>query len=291
MVDESIPIPAWSERCSRLRMAFTVDVEDWFCSPELSLNEWERYEIRLERPLHHILDLMEERSAHGTFFVLGWIAEKRPDLVKEIARRGHEIASHGYSHRLVYHQSSDEFREDIRKSKHILEHITGERVLGYRAPCFSITEAALDILSEEGFVYDSSIIPNTLNTSYSKFNLAPSLLTPFRIKRNLWEVPMPVLPVGRLNIPWGGGGYFRIYPYCLFYSGARSIIKTNGSFIYYTHPYDLDEGQPQIFNSSWINSLRRYYGLKNTANKIRRLLSHFTCTSIREYHPVIFERK
>ncbi|WP_036745782.1 polysaccharide deacetylase family protein [Paenibacillus sp. UNC451MF] len=272
-------------------MAFTVDVEDWFCSPELTLDEWERLELRIERPIYQILDLLDEQNAKGTFFVLGWIAEKRPYVVKEIARRGHEIASHGYSHRLVYQQSTTEFREDIRKSKHILEQITGMKVDGYRAPCFSITEPALDILSEEGFLYDSSVIPNTLNALYSKFNLAPSLLTPFKIKDNLWEIPMPVLNVGRVNIPWGGGGYFRIYPYRMFNRGARSIINNQGSFIFYTHPYDLDEGQPQIFNTSWINSIRRYYGLKHTAMKLRRLISHYSCTSIREYHSHIFEGK
>ncbi|WP_282943381.1 polysaccharide deacetylase family protein [Paenibacillus sp. RC67] len=272
-------------------MAFTVDVEDWFCSPELSLDDWEQYEIRLERPIYDILDLLDERNSTGTFFILGWIAERRPNLIKEIARRGHEIASHGYSHRLVYQQSAQEFRADIRKSKHILEHLTGTQVYGYRAPCFSITLSALDILVEEGFVYDASIIPNTLNSLYSKFNLAPTWLTPFKLKQKLWEIPMPVLYLGPFNIPWGGGGYFRLYPYWLFDSGANRIVKNQGSFIFYIHPYDLDEGQPQIFNTSWINSIRRYYGLKHTTKKLNRLLTNFTCTSIREYHSHIFEGK
>lgn len=274
-----------------MRMAFTVDVEDWFCSPALSLDTWEQYEIRLDKPIHTILDLMDETHSTGTFFILGWIAEKRPELIKEIARRGHEIASHGYSHRLVYQQTGGEFREDVRKSKYLLEQLTGVKVYGYRAPCFSITESALDIVNEEGYLYDSSMIPNTWNTLYSKLNLAPSLLAPFRTKQKLWEVPMPVFNLGRFNIPWGGGGYFRLYPYGLFNRGVNRIICHQGSFIFYIHPYDLDEGQPQIFNTSWFNSIRRYYGLRHTTGKLKRLLSEFTCTSIREYHSHIFEGK
>lgn len=270
-----------------MRMAFTVDVEDWFCSPLLSLSDWEGYELRLEQPIHQILDLLDEYDSSGTFFVLGWIAEKRPDLIKEIYRRGHEIASHGYSHRLVYQQSSEAFKQDIRLSKNILEQLIGSKVSGYRAPCFSMTEWGLDILIEEGFAYDSSIIPNTLNNLYSKFNLAATVSQTFKIKDDLWEVPLPVYRVGGVNLPWGGGGYFRIYPYYFFHLGARRIIENRNSFVFYIHPYDLDHNQPQIFNTSWANGVRRYYGLGDTYLKIKSLLSDFECTSISQYYPQI----
>lgn len=270
-----------------MKMAFTVDVEDWFCSPNLSLSEWADCELRLEQPVHQILDLLDEYEATGTFFVLGWIAEKRPDLVKEIYRRGHEIASHGYSHRLVYNQSKLEFKADIRLSKDILEHLIGSKVSGYRAPCFSMTDWGLDILIEEGFAYDSSISPNTPNNLYSKFNLSSKVAHSFKIKDHLWEVPLPAFRLGGVNIPWGGGGYFRIYPYRFFYSGARKIIGDKDYFVYYIHPYDLDYDQPQIFNTSWSNGIRRYYGLRDTYAKIKQLLSDFNCMSISKYDPQI----
>jgi polysaccharide deacetylase family protein (PEP-CTERM system associated) len=266
-------------------MLFTIDVEDWFCSPLLSLSAWEGYELRLEQPLRQLLDLLDENMSTGTFFVLGWIAKKRPDLIKEIQRRGHEIASHGYSHRLVYSQSPKEFQHDIRMSKDILEHLIGTPVYGYRAPCFSLTDWGLDILLEEGFSYDSSIMPNSFNTMYSKFNLASSAAPLFKIKEDLWEIPLPVYRLSGINIPWGGGGYFRIYPYPFFNLGARRIIMNKGSFVFYIHPYDLDSEQPQIFNTSWVNSLRRYYGLGDTYLKIRNLLSDYSCTSINKYYP------
>ncbi|RCW42209.1 polysaccharide deacetylase family protein [Paenibacillus prosopidis] len=270
-----------------MRMVFTVDVEDWFCSPQLSLSDWEGYELRLEKPIHQILDLLDERDSTGTFFVLGWIAEKRPDLIKEIHRRGHEIASHGYSHRLVYHQSPKEFKQDIRMSKDILEQLIGSRVYGYRAPCFSMTDWGLEMLIEEGFSFDSSIIPNTLNNLYSKFNLASSVNHAFKIKNDLWEIPLPIKRFGGVNIPWGGGGYFRIYPYRFFNLGAKGIIENGGNFVFYIHPYDLDNEQPQIFNTSWANGFRRYYGLRDTYLKIKSLLSDFKCTSISKYYPRI----
>nr|WP_223285340.1 polysaccharide deacetylase family protein [Paenibacillus sp. PL91] len=268
-------------------MAFTVDVEDWFCSPQLSLSNWEGYELRLEQPIHQILDLLDENDSIGTFFVLGWIAEKRPDLIKEIHRRGHEIASHGYSHRLVYQQTPQQFKEDIQMSKDILEQLIGSKVYGYRAPCFSMTEWALEILIEEGFSYDSSIIPNTYNNLYSKFNLDASVSHSFKIKEELWEIPLPVNRLAGVNFPWGGGGYFRIYPYRYFHLGASRIIGNNGSFVFYIHPYDLDQDQPRIFNTSWANSIRRYYGLGDTYTKIQSLLSDFKCTSISQYYPQI----
>lgn len=270
-----------------MRMAFTVDVEDWFCSPDLTLSEWDGHEIRLERPVHQILDLLDENAATGTFFALGWIAERRPDLIKEIHRRGHEIASHGYSHRLVYQQSPQEFKQDIRMSKDILENIIGSKVYGYRAPCFSMTDWGLDLLIEEGFTYDSSLIPNTFNKLYAKFDLPVSDSIPFKIRDGLWEVPLPVYRVSGVNVPWGGGGYFRIYPYRFFSLGARSIIRKRDSFVFYIHPYDLDPHQPRIFNTSKLNSIRRYSGLDAAYDKLKALLADYSCMSISRYCPQI----
>ncbi|MDQ8738724.1 polysaccharide deacetylase family protein [Paenibacillus sp. LHD-38] len=214
-------------------------------------------------------------------------AERRPDLIKEIHRRGHEIAFHGYSHRLVYQQSPQEFKQDIRMSKDILENIIGSKVHGYRAPCFSITDWGLDLLIEEGFTYDSSQIPNTFNKLYSKFNLPASDSFPFKIRDGLWEIPLPVYPLNGFNIPWGGGGYFRIYPYRLFSLGASSIIRKRDSFVFYIHPYDLDQHQPRIFNTSKLNGIRRYYGLEAAYNKLKMLLGDYSCMSLNRYYPQI----
>ncbi|CAM4521911.1 polysaccharide deacetylase family protein (PEP-CTERM system associated) [Paenibacillus endophyticus] len=270
-----------------MRMAFTVDVEDWFCSPDLSLSEWEGYALRLEKPVHQILDLLDEHAATGTFFTLGWIAERKPELIKEIHRRGHEIASHGYSHRLVYKQSSEQFRQDIRMSKSILEQLLGAEVHGYRAPCFSMTDWGLDILVEEGFMYDSSLIPNTFNKLYAKFDLAASNTHAYKVREALWELPLPVYDMNGIHIPWGGGGYFRIYPYAAFRLGARKIIKKRDAFVFYIHPYDLDHDQPHIYDTSKLNSFRRYYGLAHTDMKLKQLLSDFKCMSIRSYYPQV----
>ncbi|WP_051251323.1 polysaccharide deacetylase family protein [Paenibacillus harenae] len=269
-----------------LKMVFTVDVEDWFCSPQLPLSDWEGKELRLEQPIRQILELLDGNEATGTFFVLGWIAERKPDLIKEIHRRGHEIASHGYAHRLVSDQSPKQFQHDIRTSKAILEHIIGEKVYGYRAPCFSMVDWGLDLLAEEGFVYDSSLMPSSSNALYSKFREATQAgQSSFKITERLWEIPLPVCRMGGIAVPWGGGGYFRLYPYPVFQAGARRILKNNGSFVFYIHPSDLDGGQPRIFNTSWLNGFRRYYGLRKSSAKIKHLLSDYTCVSIHHSYP------
>ncbi|MCA0757639.1 polysaccharide deacetylase family protein [Paenibacillus sp. N4] len=272
-----------------LKMLFTVDVEDWFCSPDLPLSEWETCPIRLERPTHRLLDLLDEHGAEGTFFVLGWIAEKRPELVKEIHRRGHEIASHGYAHRLVHRQTPQEFKQDIKHSKEMLEQLTGTEVRGYRAPCFSMTDWGLELLGEEGFAYDSSIMPNSFNPDGSRVELTKDAPPSFPIDKSLWEIPLPSYRAGGMKIPWGGGGYFRLYPYRLFRTGAEKLMRQNGSFVFYIHPYDLDRDQPRKLGTTWANVIRRYYGLGDTNRKLGRLLSDYSCTSIRRQYPHIGE--
>lgn len=272
-----------AERVKQLDMIFTVDLEDWFCSPELTLTDWKRYPFRLERPTHLLLDMLDEKNAKGTFFVLGWIAERKPDLVKEIHRRGHEIASHGYAHRLVSQQSRLEFKEDVRHSKIILEQLTGSEVRGYRAPCFSMTEWGLELLEEEGFDYDSSLMPNSFTDIPDRLSGYLNPGTSFRIRGRLIEYPLPVQRVGGLHIPWGGGGYYRLYPYEVFRYGVQAWLKHHDCFLFYIHPYDLDKDQPRIFRSSWSNSFKRYYGLGGTIRKIERMLADYDCTSIERY--------
>lgn len=266
---------------------FTVDLEDWFTDGRQNkISSWHNYELRIEENVYHILTLLSKYNATATFFVLGWIAHEKPHLIREIHALGHEIASHGYAHELVYTLTKERFRNDIIKSKHLLEDIVGTRVLGYRAPCFSMTRWGIEILKEEGFIYDSSIVPNTFHNLYSK--LYAGLDKPcFEIERNFWEVSLPVLRIGTVNIPWGGGGYFRFYPYSLFKYGVHRILQSKGLFHFYIHPYDLDQNQPRLADLSILGKMRRYYGLRFTPKRLNRLLSDFEGKSIKEYYPFL----
>ena len=248
-------------------------------------------------------------SPKGTFFILGWIAERYPDLVRRIQKEGHEIACHGYGHRLVYTQSRDEFRQDIRRAKSILEDITGATVMGYRAPSYSITNKsqwAFEILVEEGFKYDSSIFPIhhdfygmpkaprfpflvSLNgNSNVEFSTAAPLLgvTPHSALRTphfLVEFPLSTVKVLGTNFPISGGGYFRLFPYLLIKKGLRSINEKEGRpFIFYMHPWEIDSGQPRVKGLSSRSSFRHYVNLDKTEFKFKKLLSDFQFVSIRE---------
>lgn len=280
------------------KIIFTVDVEDWF-QPEnlkssIHFNQWDSMEIRVEKSTLKILDLLSKYDSHATFFVLGWIAERKPQLVKEIHQRGHEIASHGYAHQLVYNQSAEDFREDIKKSKVILEDIIGKGIYGYRAPCFSITNWALEIVKQEGFLYDSSICPASLHDRYSKFkiqihNSNDSLI---QIDKNFWELPIPILNIGaNKSIPWGGGGYFRFYPYSIFKAGMKKIMQNGQPFAFYTHPSEVDFNQPRVKDIDFKIKFRNYCGLKSNLNKLTRLVTDFKCVSITEHSPYLVKNK
>ncbi|MCQ6563818.1 polysaccharide deacetylase family protein [Paenibacillus mendelii] len=266
---------------------FTVDLEDWFTDGrQIQVESWDNYELMIETNVYAILSLLAKHNAKATFFILGWIAYKKPRLIQEIHAMRHEVASHGYAHELVYTLSEEKFRTDVRRSKLTLEDIIGAEVIGYRAPCFSMTRWGLDILKEEGFIYDSSIVPRTYHDLYSR--LYESVENPFfEIIEQFWEVSLPTLSIGPLQIPWGGGGYFRFYPYPLFIYGVRKWISSGNPYIFYIHPYDLDPEQPRRTDYSRLNRLRRYYGLKSTRNKLERLIGQFECKSIVEYYPLL----
>jgi len=207
----------------------SFDIEDWFQVENLkeviSGNDWECCELRVVQNTRKILRLLEQRQTRATFFILGWIAEKCPLLVKEIAAEGHEIASHGYGHELIYKQTPKEFYTDLKRSKSILESITGRPLLGYRAPSFSITpksEWALNMLKDLGFAYDSSIFPTSFHNRYG-FNGTSSI--PFRFGNGLVEIPLSTYRLGRANFPLAGGGYFRLCLISIF--GISSIDWTD----------------------------------------------------------------
>lgn len=262
--------------------AMTVDVEDYF---QVSVfegiaprHQWDRFESRVCANTERLLSLFAESGVKATFFVLGWIAERHRGLVRLIADGGHEIASHGYAHRLVYDLTKVTFREDIRRAKSILEETSGREVLGYRAPSYSITPRslwALDILIEEGFRYDASIFP----IHHDRYGIPVSPRHPYVVDRSvgsLIEAPASTIRVGPVNLPIGGGGYFRLLPYAWTQWGLRQI---NGierrPCIFYLHPWEVDPEQPRL-RCPWLGRVRHYRNLHRTEPRLRRLLGEFS---------------
>lgn len=261
--------------------AMTVDVEDYFhvsvFDGILPRASWETLESRVSRNTARLLDIFDEHAVRGTFFVLGWVAERYPDLVREIARRRHEIASHGYAHRLVYDQTPAAFRDDVRRAKRILEDVSGQQVLGYRAPSYSITPRslwALDVLVEEGYRYDSSIFP----IRHDRYGIAVSQREPYRIDRpqgSLVEFPGSTARVGPMNLPIAGGGYFRIFPYQWTHWGISRVNHLEQrAVVFYLHPWEIDPGQPRLA-AGRLGTFRHYRNLALTESRLRQLLTDF----------------
>jgi polysaccharide deacetylase family protein (PEP-CTERM system associated) len=225
-----------------------------------------------------LLALLDEFGVKATFFVLGWVAEREPGLIREIQAKGHEIASHGYGHELIYHIGSERFREDVRRSKGILEGITGLAVRGYRAPSYSITPRslwALDILLEEGFSYDSSIFP----VHHDTYGMPDAPRFPYTHERaggRLREFPLTTLPIRlarwQYNLPIAGGGYLRLFPVALIRHGIERINRMEQKpAVLYLHPWEIDPGQPRI-RAGWKSRFRHYNNLARTEGKLRHLL-------------------
>lgn len=268
------------------RNVFTVDLEDWYQGLEIDMSQWNAYASRIETGLEVLLGLLDGAGVRATFFVLGWQAERSPHLVPMLAARGHEIASHGWSHRFVYQQGPKEFREELRRSVQLLESQSGQSVLGYRAPFFSITKDALwalDILVEEGIAYDSSVFP-TVNYRYGIPNAsrAPGFLTTPSGAR-LFEVPLSTVRLPGMNFPMAGGGYFRLYPYGVTRMLSQRILEHEGrGLVFYVHPWEFDTEQPRISLPRWLPQWTHYHRLDSTASKTRRLLADFPFVPIRE---------
>ncbi|HWV56088.1 MAG TPA: XrtA system polysaccharide deacetylase, partial [Longimicrobiales bacterium] len=264
---------------------FTVDVEEHFQVQALAgvvpRSRWEAQESRVEASLFELLGLLEATTATATFFVLGWLAERRPRLVREIVAAGHEVASHGWDHQLVTRQSRAEFRDSVRRSKAVLESIAGTRVLGFRAPSFSIVrgrEWALDCLIEEGYVYDSSLYPvRRPGYGYPGGAGDPHWLD--RPAGRLAEFPPATLRLGPLRLPAGGGAYFRLLPYALARSAFREATRRRTPATFYIHPWELDPGQPR-YAVGPSTRIRHYGGLHRTRARLRRILSEFRFAAI-----------
>ena len=268
--------------------AFSVDVEDYFqvaaLASAIPRESWPDRESRVERNTDRILALLEERGIHGTFFVLGWIAERHPMLVRRIAVAGHEIASHGYSHQLIYTQSPAEFRAETVRSKHLLEDLCGTAVIGYRAASFSITRRslwALDILVELGFRYDSSIFP----IRHDRYGIPGASEEPGPLTTpsgaSLIEFPMCAARWCGLRVPVSGGGYFRLLPLAVTRWGLRQINAKGRPFTFYLHPWEIDPDQPRV-EVSRLSRFRHYTNLHCCEDRLRRLLGEFSFAPMRE---------
>lgn len=266
----------------------SVDVEDYFqveaFADRVDRARWGDYPSRVESNTRNILDLFDQFGAKGTFFTLGWVAERFPALVREIVQRGHEAACHSYWHRLVYKLSREEFREDTHRAKGLIEDAAGVAVYGYRAPNFSVVKNslwALDTLAELGFTYDSSIFP----IRHDVYGMPAAPRFPFRVDTEagpIAEFPMTTFRwMGRQNLPIGGGGYLRIFPFWVTRFGVRKAIANGVPLITYLHPWEVDPGQPRI-EGRLTSRLRHYTNLKRTAGRLRKLSGMVSFTSFRD---------
>jgi polysaccharide deacetylase family protein (PEP-CTERM system associated) len=264
--------------------AMSVDVEDWFqvenLKPAIPRESWETRERRVERNTMRILEILAEHQAKGTFFVLGWVAERHPGLIRRIADQGHEIASHGYGHELLYKLSESEFRADVDRCKKILEDVTGQAVLGYRAPSFSITDWAVTILQEMGFEYDSSVFPTVAHDRYGRLTGVDAAHPILELRPGFYEVCISCLPLGSRGLPWGGGGYFRMIPYLPWRAGVRRILGTGSPYVFYIHPWEIDPGQPRVRGLDLVNRVRHYVNLGRCEERFRALVSGFQWSTV-----------
>ncbi len=267
---------------------FTLDVEEYFqvsaMEPWVTRDAWEGFPSRVAVGTHAILELLAEAGARGTFFTLGWVAERHPDLVREIAAGGHELASHGWDHRRVTHLAPDEFRAQVRDSKRILEDLSGTPVEGYRAPSFSIVpgrEWALEILVEEGYRYDSSLYP----VRRRGYGYPAGARTPWRIETPagpLAELPPATLRLGGRTLPAGGGGTFRQFPLRWTEAALRDAEARGRGATFYLHPWEVDPAQPRVVGLPALTRVRHYRGIGAALPRLRRLLSRFRFGSVRE---------
>ncbi len=274
------------------RHCLSFDIEEHFqvsaFESPMRRRHWEQFESRVEVNTERLLSLLAKRGVRATFFVLGWVAERYPSLVRRIASCGHEVASHGYAHELITGQTPIAFREDIRKAKSILESILSQPVLGYRAPSFSITKDtmwATQILVEEGYIYDSSIFP-VLHDRYGVPSANPEAHQLLTVSGVLWEVPPSTVKYLGVRLPVAGGGYFRLYPYSVLRTLLRKLEGEGASLVMYMHPWEFDPDQPRM-EGSLVSRMRHYLNLDKTESRMRDLLKDFSFAPIRQVFPQI----
>jgi polysaccharide deacetylase family protein (PEP-CTERM system associated) len=271
----------------------SVDVEDHFhvsvFDGVVPRRQWEELESRVVANTERLLAMFDDARVRATFFVLGCVGERVPHLVRQIASAGHEVASHGYAHRLVYDQTPRDFRADVRRAKQVLEDACGVAVAGYRAPSYSITPRslwALDILIEEGYGYDTSIFP----IHHDRYGIPLSPRHAWCVRRpagTLVELPASTLAFAGMNLPIGGGGYFRILPYGWTRFGIAHVNAVERRpVVFYLHPWEIDPGQPRL-SVGWMGRFRHYRNLDKTEGRLEQLLRDFTFAPLRTVLPLI----
>jgi polysaccharide deacetylase family protein (PEP-CTERM system associated) len=287
----------------------TFDVEDWFqvenLRPLFPPTTWDSQELRVERNTHKLLDLLDSitisplnqtnlqpvkfpsgtseanftgpTNPRATFFILGWIAQRLPNLVREIQKRGHEVASHGYNHLMCNQLNLKDLQQDLIRSKKTIEDITGNQVHGYRAPNFSISDKALDLIQTACYRYDSSYNNFAQHGRYGTITLNGHMYpTPaIQIKKDFTELPISNLKIGKHIIPWGGGGYFRLLPPPVFKAGVRHILRKTNTYTFYIHPWELDPHQPKTRNPKRLAGWKHYLNLHKTQTRLYDLIKTF----------------
>jgi len=264
----------------------SIDVEDWFQVENLSgairRDTWNTRQLRVERNMDRMLALMAEAGVRATCFVLGWIAERCPSLVRRIADEGHEVASHGYGHALLGTLSHEEFRTDVARSKALLEELAGAEVIGYRAPAFSIADWSIPILEDVGFTYDSSCFPTVAHDRYGRLSGMKPGRPVVELRPGFHEICVSCLNIGSHGVPWGGGGYFRLIPYQVFRRGITRILRAGQPYVFYIHPWEIDPDQPRVEGLARGYRFRHYVGLGSCERRFASLLSDFDWSTVAE---------
>jgi len=261
----------------------TFDVEDWFqvenFKDYIEFSTWNSFELRVEKNTIKILDLLESFSfkPKATFFVLGWIAEKMPALVRQIHERGHEVASHGFNHHLCQNLTSQDLIKDLKSSKAVLENIVDDKIHGFRAPSFAINDEILNSIEQAGYFYDSSFNSFSGHGRYGIIDLsrAEKKNACYKLNNNFFELPVSNFKMKNKILPLGGGGYFRLFPFYFFKLGMKSVLKHDSAFIFYAHPWEFDPSQPRVEQASQGFKFRHYINLHKTEHKLKALIQSF----------------
>jgi polysaccharide deacetylase family protein (PEP-CTERM system associated) len=273
----------------------SVDLEDWFCvynmRSAIPLDAWEKCESRVERNTMRLAELFGKHRVEVTFFVLGWVADRYPDLIRELEHRGHEVATHGYSHRLITEMTPQEFEDDLTRALEVTSRCVSEPILGFRAPSFSVTNKtmwAIERMRRLGIRYDSSVFPIGFHPDYG---IGDAPLEAHSYPNGLLEIPMSCAELGGRRIPCSGGAYFRILPYALTRRLIERCNRQGRPVIFYLHPWEIDPEQPRM-KLSWQKSFRHYFNLGETWARLDTLLGDFRFTSFRTaYGDQLAERK
>jgi polysaccharide deacetylase family protein (PEP-CTERM system associated) len=267
-----------------MTILLTFDVEDWFqvenFKAYIPFSSWNTYELRVKKNTFLLLDLLDTFpfKPKATFFILGWIAQKLPNLVRQIHQRGHEVASHGFDHDLPRNLSSLHLAEDLASSKALLEDIINDNVYGFRAPSFVVDDTVLMAIQKAGYTYDSSYNSFSGHGRYGILDLsgATKMQNCYQIKENFYELPISNLTIADRVFPLGGGGYFRLLPFYCFKKGMDLVLKKDKAFMFYAHPWEFDPDQPRVSQASRTFRFRHYVNLQRTKKKLTALINSFS---------------